>query len=93
MEGALLPNLRGEVLPAGKRRKVQRLGRRVPETVELLASPACRVLLGPVEPGAREGCSLDQGASGVHSRPVLRTRDEILLAAVGEHISKTLDLG
>ena len=70
LEGALLPNLQGEVLPTGKRREVQRLGRRVPEAVELLASPACRVLLGPVEPGAREGCSLDQGAGGVPSRPV-----------------------
>src|SRR3954453_11787018 len=84
VESALFPNARREVLPAGKRRQVQCLGRRVLETVEVLSPPPCGVLLGAVEPSPCEGFAGHQAVGGVPSRPVLRTPAEVLFTAVRE---------
>ena len=92
VEGAFFPSFRWEVLPAGKRRQVQRLSRRVLETIEVLSPPPYGVLLGPAEPSAREGFARDQGTGGVYAPPILRTRDEILLTAVREDVLQPRDL-
>jgi hypothetical protein len=91
-EGPRSPELGWQVLPARKRREVQRLDRRVLETIECLPPVAGGVLLSAVEPVAGGILALDQRPGDLHSRPVLGTCDEALFTAVREKVLQSRDL-
>jgi hypothetical protein len=63
----LLPEVRGEVFPTRERRKPDPIRRRIAETLEVLASPAGRVLLRAIEPTAFHRLAGEQGTQGMDS--------------------------
>src|SRR4029077_13140689 len=81
-EGASPPDVFRKVLPAGEGREVQRLDAGVLETVEGLSPVAGGVLLGAIKPVAGQILALDQGTGDVDSRPIRRSCDQPLFAAV-----------
>jgi hypothetical protein len=85
------PDLRGKVLPAGEGREVERLDARILETVQSFSAVAGGILLGPIEPVAREVLALDQSPGDVHSRPVLGASDKALFATVPEEVLQSPD--
>ena len=90
--GAVYAGLRGEVLPAGKRRVRHDLGGGVLERVGGFPLAAGEVLLGAVVPVAGERLAVDDLADAVEARPFPEVGDQILFDAVSQNVPEPRDL-
>ena len=82
----LLPLLRRQVLPAGKRIESQSFAARILEAAEIFPAAAGEVLLSAVEPPALQSLPLDQSLDAVDARPVLETFDKPFLTTMGKQL-------
>ena len=93
IESAVLPSVRGEVLPAGEGRESHRFAGRILEAIELFSALPGGILLGPAEPVPLDRFAIHEGSCGMDAWPVPGPLGQSLLDAVPKNIVQAGDLG